>query len=173
MVNPSDYSLFYAPQTLQVYTADQMLGVFGIDTQTVDILVLNYQGFYPVVQTPITADTGLYIATPEYTVDGEIANETWVYTPRPLETAKSYGTSEVVSAANTQVANIVAASGYSAEVLAAAGAALKASRPAIYQTVIAEQQVVTSNLALQIEAIANATTVDEVNDIVNPVQAIA
>ena len=55
-----------------------------------------------------------------------------------------------------------------AETLAAAGAALEVDRPATYQTVIAEQQVVTDNLAVQVEAIAAATTVDEINNIVNP-----
>ena len=165
---PSTYTLFYSNATLQTYTADQLLALFGINIQTIDIVVLNYQSFYPVVETPITADTGLYIATPVYTVDGEIANQTWVYTARPLATAQSYATSEVKATANQEIANIVAISGYSAEVLSAAGAALEVDRPAIYQTVIAEQQVVSDNLAVQVEAIANATTVDEVNSVVTP-----
>ena len=167
-MNPSDYTLFYSSATLQTYTADQLLALFGINIQTVSIEVLNYQSFYPVVETPITADSGLYIATPSYTVAGQIANQTWTYTARPLPTAKDYGTSQVVATANQQVADIVAISGYSAEVLSAAGAALEIDRPAVYQTVIAEQQVVSDNLAVQVAAIAAATTVDEINNIVNP-----
>jgi len=167
-MNPSDYTLFYSNATLQVYTADQLLALFGINIQTVSIQVLNYQSFYPVVETPITADTGLYIATPSYTIDGEIADQTWTYTARPLPTAQSYATSQVKATANLEVSDIVAISGYSAEILAAAGAALEVDRPAIYQTVIAEQQVVSDNLAVQVAAIAAATTVDEINNIVNP-----
>jgi hypothetical protein len=145
-----------------------MYGLFGVNIQTISIEVLNYQGFYPVEETPITADTGLYIATPEYTVDGEIADQTWVYTARPLATAQDYATSEVKATANQQIADIVAISGYSAETLSAAGAMLEVDRPMIYQTVIAEQQVVSDNLAVEVAAIAAATSVDEINNIVNP-----
>jgi len=167
-MNPSDYALFYSNATLTTFTSDQMLALFGIDIQTVSIQVLNYQSFYPVVETPITADSGLYIATPSYTVNGDIADQTWTYTARPLPTAKSWGTSQVIATANQQVADIVAISNYSAEVLAAAGAALEVDRPAVYQTVIAAEQVVTDQLALDVAAIAAATTVNEVNNIVNP-----
>jgi len=167
-MNPSDYTLFYSNATLQVYTADQLLALFGINIQTVSIQVLNYQSFYPVVETPITADTGLYIATPTYTVNGDIADQTWTYTARPLPTAQNYATAEVKATANQQISDIVAISGYSAETLAAAGAALEVDRPATYQTVIAAEQVVTDQLALDVAAIAAATTVDEINNIVNP-----
>ena len=167
-VTPSTYTLFYSSATLQTYTADQLLALFGINIQTVSIAVLNYQSFYPVVETPIEADTGLYIATPNYTIDGEIADQTWTYTPRPLPTAQNYATAEVKATANQEISDIVAISGYSAETLSAAGAALEVDRPATYQTVIAEQQVVSDNLAVQVGAIAAATTVDEINNIVNP-----
>jgi len=167
-MNPSDYTLFYSSATLQTYTSYQMLELFGINTQTVSIEVLNYQSFYPVVETTPTANTGLYIFTPVYTIDGEIANQTWTYTPRPLPTAQNYATGEVKTTANKEISNIAAISGYSAETLAAAGAALEVDRPATYQTVIAAQQVVSDNLAVQVEAIANATTVDEVNSVVTP-----
>lgn len=167
-MNPSDYTLFYSSATLQTYTADQLLALFGINIQTISIEVLNYQSFYPVVETSIDADTGLYIATPNYTIDGEIADQTWTYTPRPLPTAQNYATAEVKATANQEISDIVAISGYSAETLAAAGAALEVDRPATYQTVIAEQQVVSDALAVQVEAIAAATTVDEVNSVVTP-----
>jgi hypothetical protein len=167
-MNPSDYTLFYNSATLTAFTADQLWALFGIDIQTISIEVLNYQGFYPVVETPITADTGLYTATPVYTVVGDIADQTWIYTARPLPTAQNYATAEVKNTANQQVSDIVAISGYSAEVLAAAGAALEGARPAVYQTVIAAEQVVTDQLALDVAAIAAATTVDEINNIVNP-----
>ena len=167
-MNPSDYTLFYSNATLQTYTSDQLLALFGINIQTISIEVLNYQSFYPVVETTPTADTGLYIFTPVYTVNGDIADQTWTYTARPLATAQNYATAEVKNTANQQVSDIVAISGYSAEVLAAAGAALEGARPAVYQTVIAAEQVITDQLALDVVAIAAATTVDEINNIVNP-----
>jgi hypothetical protein len=165
-MNPSDYALFYSNATLQTYTSDQLLALFGINIQTVSIEVLNYQSFYPVVETTPTANTGLYIFTPVYTIDGEIADQTWIYTARPLPTAQSYATSEVKATANQEISDIVAISGYSAETLSAAGAALEGDRPAVYQTVIAEQQVVSDNLAVQVEAIAAATSVDQIDSII-------
>ena len=167
-VTPSDYSLFYSSATLQIYTADQLAGLFGINIQTISIEVLNYQSFYPVVETTPTANPQLYTATPVYTVNGEVADQTWTIAPRPLPTAQANGTAEVQAAANEEISLIVYYSGYSAETLAAAGAVPEVDRPAVYQTVIAEQQVVSDNLAVQVEAIANATTVDEVNSIVTP-----
>lgn len=165
-MNPSDYTLFYSNATLQIYTADQLAGLFGINIQTVSIEVLNYQSFYPVVETTPTADPQLYTATPVYTVNGEVADQTWTIAPRPLPTAQANGTAEVQATANQEISQIVRLSGYSAETLAAAGAALEVDRPATYQTVIAEQQVVTDNLAVQVEAIANATSVDEIDSII-------
>ena len=167
-VNPSDYTFFYSSATLQIYTADQLAGLFGIDVQTISIEVLNYQSFYPVVETTPTADPQLYTATPVYTVNGEVADQTWTIAPRPLPTAKANGTAEVQATANQEISLIVYYSGYSAETLAAAGAALEVDRPATYQTVIAAEQVVTDQLALDVAAIAAATTVDEINNIVNP-----
>jgi len=167
-MNPSDYTLFYNINNGQVYNSTELLGLFGIDIATISIEVLNFQGFYPVVETPITADTVLYGATASYTVVGQLADQSWTYFPLPLPTAKANGTAQVQAAAAQEVSDIILLSGYSAEVLSAAGAELEGARPATYQTVIAEQQVVTDNLAVQVADIAAATTVDEINNIVNP-----
>jgi hypothetical protein len=166
-MNPSDYNLFYNINNGQVYNSTELLGAFGININTISIGVLNFQGFYPVVEAPITADTGLYGATASYAVFGQIANQSWTYNPLPLPTAKANGTLQVQATAAQEISDIVLLSGYSAETLAAAGAALEVNRPATYQTVIAEQQVVTDQLALDVAAIAAATTVDEINNIVN------
>jgi hypothetical protein len=167
-MNPSDYALFYSSATLQTYTADQLLGLFGINIQTISLEILNYQSFYPVVETTPIADSGLYIFTPVYTINGDIADQTWTYTDRPLPIAKSWGTTEVKNTANQQVSDIIAVSGYSAQTLSAAGAAPEVDRPAVYQTVIASEQVVTDQLASDVVGIAASVTVDEINNIVNP-----
>ena len=158
---------FYLPASGQVLGANVLYANTGF-YPTDSTSALSANGIYLIVPSDPTADPGLYTSTPIYTVDGQVADETWLATPLPLPTAKANGTEEVQTTANAGVADIVTASGYSAEVLSAAGAMLEVDRPAVYQTVIAEQQVVTDNLAVQVEAIAAATTVDEINNIVNP-----
>jgi hypothetical protein len=160
--------LYYLLSDNTTYTSEQIILLFGFDPTTTDITILNDRGFYPVNETTPTADSFLYEATPSYAVAGQYADQTWVYTARPLSIAKANGTTQVKNNANSEVNTIVNVSGYSAETLAAAGAALEADRPATYQTVIAEQQVVTDQLALNVAAIAAATSVDEINNVVNP-----
>lgn len=158
---------FYLPSSGALYTDLTLLVNTGFPpTAAPSALAAN--GIYTVTPSPDPYDPGLYTTEPSFVIAGNFALESWVATPLPLPTAKANGTEEVQIAANLEVANIVTASGYSAEVLAAAGAALEVDRPAVYQTVIAEQQVVSDNLAVQVEAIDAATTVDEINNIVNP-----
>jgi len=158
---------FYLPASGQVL-GETVLYVNTGFYPTESTSALSANGIYLIVPSTPTADPGLYTNTPIYTVNGLVADQTWLATPLPLPTAKANGTEEVQIAANLEVANIVTASGYSAEVLSAAGAALEVDRPAVYQTVIAAEQVITDQLALNVVAIAAATTVDEINNIVNP-----
>jgi hypothetical protein len=159
---------FYVLGSGQVYSENTLQINTGF-RPTTDPGVLASNGIYTVIETPVPPyNLGLYDITAVYTIDGFYADQSWTATPKVLPIAKENGTEEVQIAANLEVANIVTASGYSAEVLSAAGAMLEVDRPAVYQTVIAEQQVVTDNLAVQVEAIANATTVDEVNSVVTP-----
>jgi hypothetical protein len=160
--------LYYLLSDNTTYTSEQIILLFGFDPTTTDITILNDRGFYPVNETTPTADSFLYSATPSYAVVGQYAEQSWVYAPRSLSIAKTNGTYQVQSAAAVEISNIALLSGYSAETLAAVGAELEGARPAIYQTVIAEQQVVTDQLALNVAAIAAATTVDEINNVVNP-----
>ena len=164
-MNPSDYTLFYSSATLQTYTADQLLALFGINIQTVSIEVLNYQSFYPVVETPITADSGLYIATPSYAVAGQIANQTWTYTARPLPTAKDYGTSEVKATSKQEVEDINAIYGLNA--FSFAGIASQTVPPTRYQEVLDAVTTITDKLDTDLTSIETATTVDEINNVVN------
>lgn len=163
-----NYSFYYSPSAEKAFSAAQLTVNFGINLQTIDIVTLNARGFYPVTSVATKPDTQLYTITATYTIVGSYAEQGWTSVPLPLATAKITGTQQVQVAANQQVAQVVLFSGYSAEVLSAAGAALEVDRPAIYQTVIAAEQVVTDQLALDVAAIAAATTVDEINNIVNP-----
>jgi hypothetical protein len=163
---PSTYELFYSNATLQTYTSDQLLALFGINIQTVSIEVLNYQGFYPVVETPITANTYLYTAAPVYTIDGEIANETWVYTARSLDQAKENGQSLAKAASKQEVEDINAAYGLNA--FSFAGIASQAVPPTRYQEVLDAVTTVTDKLDTDLTSIETATTVDEINSVLTP-----
>jgi hypothetical protein len=167
-MNPSDYTLFYSNATLTTFTADQMLGLFGINIQTISIEVLNYQSFYPVVETNPTADTGLYIFTPVYTVNGEIADQTWTYTARPVPTAKNYASAEVKNSSNTQASNLIGSSGINVDIWTGAASQAVIDRPPLYAALLDEMTVIGDSLATTLTAIDAATTVDEINNIVNP-----
>ena len=162
---PSSYELFYNQPIGQAYTADQLWGLFGINIQTVSIEVLNYQGFYPVVETPITANTSLYTAAPVYTIDGEIANETWIYTARPLDQAKENGQSEVKAASKQEVEDINATYGLNA--FSFAGIASQSVPPARYQEVLDAVTAVTDTLDSNLTIIETATDVETINNVVS------
>jgi hypothetical protein len=163
---PSSYELFYSSATLQTYTADQLWAVFGINIATIDIEILNYQSFYPVVETPITANNYLYTASPVYTIDGEIANQTWVYTARPLPKAKDNGQSLVKATAKQEAEDINATYGLNA--FSFAGIASQTVPPTRYQGVLDSVTAITDRLDADLTSIEAATTVDEINNIVNP-----
>lgn len=159
------YNLFYCPAIGAAFTSDQMLSLFGIDTATIDITVLNTRGFYPVNETPITADTGLYTAAPSYTVVGQYADQTWTYTARPLDDAKVYATSELKATSKQEVENINAEYGLNA--FSFAGIASQSVTPTRYQAVLDSVTTITDSLDSNLTAVEAATTVDEINNVVN------
>ncbi len=161
----SSYNLFYSTATSQAYTADQMLALFGINTQTTDIIIINIRGFYPVEETTPSFDNYLYVATPSYAVDGEIANQTWTYTPRPLDQAKANGSWQAKSAANAQIENLCAVCGYSNEILTAVSSQDPLSRAARYQEELDEMTAITDQLDSNLSIIESATTVDEIDSV--------
>jgi hypothetical protein len=159
------YNLFYSPATGQAYTSDQMLSLFGIDTATINLTVLNTRGFYPVNETPITADTGLYTAAPSYTVVGQYADQTWTYTARPLDDAKVYATSELKATSKQEVENINAEYGLNA--FSFAGIASQSVPPTRYQAVLDSVTTITDSLDSNLTAVEAATSVDEIDSIVH------
>ena len=162
------YNFFYSPATGKAYSSAQMLGLFGINTTTIDITTLNRRGFYPVNETTPSFDNYLYTAAPVYTVSGQYADQTWVYTPRSLEIAKQNGDWEAKTQAASAVSLVECDCGYSNDIITAAAGQDPLARPARYQAVLDEMAVVTDQLDANLTSIDAATTVDEINDIVNP-----
>ena len=158
-------SFFYSEATDKAYSAYQMLSLFGYDTATTYIEVLNDNGFYPVIESLPDFDINLYNAVPDYTVVGQFANKIWIETPKDLATAKTNGESELKRKSSLKVDDIVSDSGFSSN--------LFNSLTSVTGTVY-EGTVNSINLAsIQLNSDLNvylpaATTVDEVNDVVNP-----
>jgi len=155
---------FYQPLSGITYTEENLRAKTGLSPDA-DPSYLAANGVYTIDPTPNPIDTNLYVADPVYTIVGYYAEQSWVATPLPLPEAKANGTLEVQNSAALAVSEIISQSGYSAEVLSAAGAMAEVDRPAVYQTVIAEQQVVTDQLAVNVDLINSATSVDEIDSI--------
>jgi hypothetical protein len=159
------YPIYYNPSTNQTYNANQILNGAGYDPTTLDPEVLALRGFYLVNQTNPTANSNLYENTVAYTVVGLVADQVWTATPWDLSLAKQNGILTVDQYGNSKVQQIQENSGFSAEVLAAAGSVPSVDRPPVYETVIAEQVVATDETAIQQAQIEIATSVDEIDSI--------
>jgi hypothetical protein len=159
---------YYSSATLTAYSADQMLGLFGINVETTDISILNLGGFYPVVETAPSFDNYLYTASPVYTVSGQYADQTWVYTPRPLDLAKQNGDWEAKTQAASDVSLVECDCGLTTDILTAVSSQELIDRPARFQSVLDSMTAVTDALDSNLTAIEAATSVDEINNIVNP-----
>ena len=160
-------SYFYSTATLTSYSADQMQSLFGINTTTTDITILNLYGFYPVNETTPTFDNYLYTASPVYTVSGQYADQTWVYTPRPIEVAKQNGDWEAKTQAASDVNLVECDCGLTSDILTAVSSQELIDRPARFQAVLDGMTAVTDALDSNLTAIESASTVDEINNIVN------
>jgi len=145
-----------------------MLALFGINVETTDITILNYQGFYPVTTSPNPYDTYLYITTPTYNIVGTQAIQEWVATPLPLSEAKSGGSWQLLVQGNQNIESASASFGFSTDLLTAVSSQDSLLRPARYQQALDEMTAISDQLNDQLDLIDAATTVDEINNIVNP-----
>ena len=161
-------SYYYSSATGQTYSAYQMQGLFGINVETTDISILNLNGFYPVIETQPDFDIQLYSRTASYTIVGPDALMVWTPTPLPLPTAITNGSQEEIARANSEEAIIVAESLLSTDLLTAVSGQELIDRPARFQDVLDVMSAVSDNLDANLAAIEAATTVDEINNIVNP-----
>lgn len=146
--------------------------LFGIETATTDITILNLLGYYPVVESSPSFDLNLYTTTSVWTLvpisGGEGATLVWTAVPKPLPVAKNNGRAEASQASDTSVSNVVISNYLTADVLSSVASQDLVDRPASLQVVLDETVVLTNALGVTLDAIAAATTVDQINNIVNP-----
>lgn len=163
---------YYLSADGQVYSSYQMQVLFGINVETTAISILNLNSFYPVQTTEPDFDLGLYTATSVWILvpisGGEGAAQVWTAAPRPLPVAKVNGRAEAIQASDTSVNTVVTSNFLTSDVLASVASQALVDRPASLQVVLDETVVLTNALGVKLDAIAAATTVDEINNIVNP-----
>lgn len=171
-MNASSYSYFYSTATEESYSSYQMQVLFGIDTATIDITILNLLGYYPVVDSSPSFDLNLYTATSVWTLvpisGGEGATLVWTAVPKPLPVAKNNGRAQASRASDTSVSNVIINNYLTSDVMASVASQALVDRPAFFQSILDETVVLTDALAVTLDAISAATTVDEINNIVNP-----
>ena len=148
-----------------------MQALFGIDTATTDITILNLTGYYPVVDSSPSFDLNLYTATSVWTLvpisGGEGATLVWTAVPRPLPVAKLNGRAQASQSSDASVNTVVTSNFLTSDVLASVASQALVDRPASLQVVLDETVVLTDALGVTLDAIAAATTVDEINSILN------
>jgi hypothetical protein len=158
---------FYQPASGLTYTEANLQSQTGLPP-TAPPGTLAANGIYTVNPTPDPYDPALYDSTAVYAIVGFYANQTWTAVPLALPVAKENGSTEMKNRASESLNVIVEASGFSPETLTSAASQVPLSRPAVYQTTLDEMTAVTDQLSDDLTAIQAATTVDEINNIVNP-----
>jgi len=162
---------YYSPSTGQTYSGYQLQALFGINVEVAAIEVINGFGFYPVLPSSPDFDTQLYNWTSVWTLvpitGGEGAELTWTAVPKPLPEAKANGSAESKATANAELDRSVCGCGYSTDLLTAVSSQDPVDRPARFQAELDEMIAITNQLDADLIAIDAATTVDEINNIVN------
>ena len=163
---------YYLSADGQVYSSYQMQVLFGINVETTAISILNLNSFYPVQTTEPDFDLGLYTATSVWTLvpisGGEGAVQVWTAVPRPLPVAKLNGRAQASQASDTSVSNVIISNYLTSDVMASVASQALVDRPAFFQGILDETVVLTDALAVTLDAISAATTVDQINNIINP-----
>ena len=162
---------FYLPASGALYNEANLQINTGFSPSTSpEVLAAN--GIYTVVPSSDPYDPNLYTTEPTFVIAGDFANESWVATPLPLPTAKEIATVEVKAQSNTHAEALVTASGVNIDIWAGAASQDPGDRPPVYNTLLGEMASIGDTLAANLTAIDSATTVDEINNIVNPPSGI-
>lgn len=159
---------FFLPASGQVLTDENLEVNTGYSPDT-NVSVLAANGIYTVTTSSGDPyDPLLYTSEPTFVIAGDFANESWVPTPLPLPTAKVNATEEVKTQSNDSADALVTSSGINLNIWTGAASQLAVDRPPLYNTLLGEMVAIGDSLAASITAIDSATTVDELNNIVNP-----
>jgi hypothetical protein len=158
---------FYLPASGQVLTDENLEVNTGYSPDT-NVSVLAANGIYTVTPSPDPYDPLLYTSEPTFVIAGDLALESWVATPLPLPTAKVNATGEVKVQSNESADALVTSSGVNLDIWTGAASQLEVDRPPLYNTLLGAMTTIGDSLAASLTAIDSATSVDELNNIVNP-----
>jgi hypothetical protein len=158
---------FYQPLSGITYTEENLRSKTGLSPDS-DPGYLAANGVYTINPTPNPIDTNLYVASPVYTIVGFYADQSWVATPLPLPEAKVNGGAEAKQIANAAVDLSVCDCGFSVDLLTGVASQDPMDRPARYQAELDEMTAISNQLDADLTAIDAATSVDEINNIINP-----
>ena len=156
---------YYFQPAAEQLPAPEIERRLGVNPDTYGSTGLEAHGVYLVTGTENPYDENLYTVVLSYTIDGANAVKTWTPTPLPLDTAKTNGTKQVIKAADAYFTAYQSDGDLNSAVLFSIAPQLDTNKLAV---LTAKGNI----LQDQITAIAAATTVDEVNAIVNPPLAL-
>jgi hypothetical protein len=150
-----------------------MLGLFGINVETTDISILNLNGFYPVQASTPNFDLKLYNASSTWVIvpispSGQGAQLDFAPVAKPLPEAKENGAIELKQQGDVDTAQVLTLNYLTSDVVSAVASQDLIDRPAPLQDVLDEMVAVTDALGADLIAVDAATSVDEINNIVNP-----
>ena len=139
----------------------------GINPPTYGADGLAKLRIFPITKVENPYDTGLYSVALTHTINGANADETWTPTPMPLADAKVNGKKKVKKAFGTHCSSIFDNDINSSGLIAIASVA-STDRCGDCADPFVQAGIATSILRDTLDLINLATTVDEINDIVNP-----
>jgi hypothetical protein len=150
-----------------------MAGLFGINVETTDISILNLNGFYPVVASTPDFDLKLYNTSSTWVLvpiapSGQGAQLDFTPVAKPLPEAKENGAIELKQQGDAATAQVLTLNYLTSDVVSAVASQDLIDRPAPLQDVLDEMVAVTDALGADLVAVDSATSVDEINNIVNP-----
>lgn len=166
-------SYFYSSATGTTYSSDQVKSLFGINTETTDTEVLNVARLYPVQDSSPLFDVTLFIPAFTWSIvalpgGGEGAERTFTGTDRPLADAKAAGIRTLKARAEEATQAKFIEHELSAALLAVIATFDESNLPAAFATFVSEVQSIASTLSTDIIAVNAATTVTDIDNIVNP-----
>lgn len=163
---------YYWSANGQTYSGAQMLALFGINVSTSSLETINRRGFYPVQPSAPDFDTLLYTPTSSWSIvpitGGQGAIRVWTPVAKPLPEAKTNASIELKQQADQDLANVLLVNYVTSDVIASVASQDPIDRPAPLQVILDETVAVTDALGANLIAVDAATSVDEINDIVNP-----
>lgn len=167
------YSTFYLMLKEVTVNRNQLLHLTGINPDA-PIEILNRAKIAPVEDTPVPEGDIYDIVLTGYnlvldpTGEGEIAIPVYDSVPKDLATAKEIAALIVKERYTIGAAEVVIAESVGLDILTGAASQDLVDRPAVYETILGDINLVGGDLNTTLQAIASATTVDEIRDILYP-----